>query len=591
KPHRSFSFLPLTVRSYGTEGRQVPKPIPPRTETYEFIIFRGSDIKDLHVSEIQAKTEQQDPAPQDPAILSATSQAPVPPPATNEPTPPSSSAPSSSQPLFVPQSQHPTYSQFPPAPSGFPPFNIPYFKPAMMMGAGGPAGVQRPPHIPPIPTPQHPLHPLPLSSHQPFPPFMPGQVPIPLSHKSPFVPPNLPSSFAPLISTIMRPSPGVIAEGKSQSPVASSTPQTTTGLATDTHTTSGDSTTPAQTTPQAASESESPLARMNHVSPPSQVTQAPPPSSLSHLPPSLDSAPPSAPGQGTSHTTTTAGNVNQQHQPTTTLQTHGGGGGDEEKESLLKQGRDSGDKAPLISEPPPQTTAERRNSAGTRGRDRSRGRGGRRNFRAGPHSWSRGGGPPNQHEPTYRYENDFDFESANAQFDKQVLEEEFKKLRVGKSKSAAAESGTPSATPTTGRSVSEDVGGVVEEEEVEEGEVIDEPEPEEFYDKTKSFFDSISCENPGGSRYTNRNEERELNTETFGVSSVNSLRRGRGRWRGGGRGRGRGGYVRRDYYYGRGGGSRGGRGGRREDGRDGGSRDTREDRPPRRLGSHCPSAP
>ena len=54
-------------------------------------------------------------------------------------------------------------------------------------------------------------------------------------------------------------------------------------------------------------------------------------------------------------------------------QTHGGGGGDEEKESLLKQGRDSGDKAPLISEPPPpQTTAERRNSAGTRGRDRSR---------------------------------------------------------------------------------------------------------------------------------------------------------------------------------------------------------------------------
>jgi protein LSM14 len=140
------------VRSYGTEGRQVPKPIPPRTETYEFIIFRGSDIKDLHVSEIQAKTELQDPAPQDPAILSATSQAPVPP---NEPPPPSSS----SQPLFVPPSQHPTYSPFPPAPGGFPPFNIPYFKPAMMMGAG----VQRPPHIPPA---QHSLHPLPLSSHQ-----------------------------------------------------------------------------------------------------------------------------------------------------------------------------------------------------------------------------------------------------------------------------------------------------------------------------------------------------------------------------------------------------------------------------------------
>ena len=43
------------------------------------------------------------------------------------------------------------------------------------------------------------------------------------------------------------------------------------------------------------------------------------------------------------------------------------------------------------------------------------------------------------------------------------------------------------------------------------------------------------------SRY-NRNGERALNTETFGVSSVNHLRtsrgRGRGRWRWRGRGRG-----------------------------------------------------
>ena len=49
------------VRSYGTEDRQVQKPIPPRNETYEFIIFRGSDIKDLHVSEFP-KTEDDDPA-------------------------------------------------------------------------------------------------------------------------------------------------------------------------------------------------------------------------------------------------------------------------------------------------------------------------------------------------------------------------------------------------------------------------------------------------------------------------------------------------------------------------------------------------
>ena len=37
-----------------------------------------------------------------------------------------------------------------------------------------------------------------------------------------------------------------------------------------------------------------------------------------------------------------------------------------------------------------------------------------------------------------------------------------------------------------------------EMEEVEEGEVMGEEEVE-FYDKSKSFFDNISCENPGGS--------------------------------------------------------------------------------------------
>ena len=119
------------------------------------------------------------------------------------------------------------------------------------------------------------------------------------------------------------------------------------------------------------------------------------------------------------------------------------------------------------------------------------GRGSRRNSRAGPRGATRGGGPSNHQEPTYRYENDFDFESANAQFNKQVLEEEFKRLRV---------SGKARDGGTTG-SVSDDmVGGEeVEEEieEIEEGEIVEEPDPEQFYDKSKSFFDNISCENSG----------------------------------------------------------------------------------------------
>ncbi len=63
-------YVPL-VRSFGTENRQVPKPIPPRNEIYEFIIFRGSDIKDLNVIDVPSQTEAEDSAPQDPAIVSA----------------------------------------------------------------------------------------------------------------------------------------------------------------------------------------------------------------------------------------------------------------------------------------------------------------------------------------------------------------------------------------------------------------------------------------------------------------------------------------------------------------------------------------
>ena len=114
------------------------------------------------------------------------------------------------------------------------------------------------------------------------------------------------------------------------------------------------------------------------------------------------------------------------------------------------------------------------------------GRGGRRNYHRGPPRGG-GGGPAGQQQATYRYESDFDFESANAQFDREGLEEEFKRLRVTKDKG------------TEDGGVDEMQGG--EEEEVEEGEIVD--EPFEFYDKSKSFFDNIGCETPattGGGR-------------------------------------------------------------------------------------------
>lgn len=54
------------VRSFGTEGRPTDRPVPPRDEVFEYIIFRGSDIKDITVCE---PLKIHHSLPQDPAIV------------------------------------------------------------------------------------------------------------------------------------------------------------------------------------------------------------------------------------------------------------------------------------------------------------------------------------------------------------------------------------------------------------------------------------------------------------------------------------------------------------------------------------------
>ncbi|KTF86197.1 hypothetical protein cypCar_00032633 [Cyprinus carpio] len=54
------------VRSFGTEGRPTDRPVPPRDEVFEYIIFRGSDIKDITVCE---PLKMHHSLPQDPAIV------------------------------------------------------------------------------------------------------------------------------------------------------------------------------------------------------------------------------------------------------------------------------------------------------------------------------------------------------------------------------------------------------------------------------------------------------------------------------------------------------------------------------------------
>lgn len=52
------------MRSFGTEDREAPKKVPPRDEVYEYIVFRGQDIKDLTVC-----GSPESHLPQDPAIV------------------------------------------------------------------------------------------------------------------------------------------------------------------------------------------------------------------------------------------------------------------------------------------------------------------------------------------------------------------------------------------------------------------------------------------------------------------------------------------------------------------------------------------
>ncbi|XP_023283794.1 protein LSM14 homolog B-like isoform X3 [Seriola lalandi dorsalis] len=54
------------VKSYGTEDRHTDRPVPPKDEIYEYIIFRGSDIKDITVSE---PPKPHHGLPRDPAIV------------------------------------------------------------------------------------------------------------------------------------------------------------------------------------------------------------------------------------------------------------------------------------------------------------------------------------------------------------------------------------------------------------------------------------------------------------------------------------------------------------------------------------------
>merc|ERR1712141_672732 len=178
------------------------------------------------------------------------------------------------------------------------------------------------------------------------------------------------------------------------------------------------------------------------------------------------------------------------------------------------------------------------------GRPSSRGRGGSSGFYRGGRGRGvnqgyrgRGGGgrggfqpgrPTGGKKETLKFEGEYDFDKANEEF-KEVLE----KLQKSSLEPKANGDSEPEATT-----------------EVEEGEIeaTDDPSTDQFYDKKKSFFDSISCEATekakGNSTRPDWGAGKKLNKETFGVAGNRGYNRG---YRGYNRG-----YNNRGYYNRRG---------------------------------------
>jgi len=70
------------VKSFGTEGRRkdlLDEEVPPSDQVYEYIVFRGTDVKDLRIEEGPSAAKENNPpaVPNDPAIVGVSLLTPI----------------------------------------------------------------------------------------------------------------------------------------------------------------------------------------------------------------------------------------------------------------------------------------------------------------------------------------------------------------------------------------------------------------------------------------------------------------------------------------------------------------------------------